>query len=108
MCRILGAGVVVEAGSEAQALLGKTVAVLGGGMFSQFRKVRAQDCMVFPAGTTPAQGAVVDCAVSWCVFNLFFEREHMGGRVIRNGEEVEKKLSRGFCLCEPSDCAGVY
>src|SRR5512143_1018809 len=34
-----GAGVVVQAGTsaEAQALLGKTVAMLGGGMYSQYR-----------------------------------------------------------------------
>jgi NADPH2:quinone reductase len=54
-----GAGVVVEAGSSAaaQALLGKTVAVLGGAMYSQFRCVKAEQCLVLPAGTTAAEGA---------------------------------------------------
>ncbi|RYF51304.1 MAG: hypothetical protein EOO27_30205, partial [Comamonadaceae bacterium] len=54
-----GAGVVVEAGSSdaAQALLGKTVAVFGGAMYTQYRCVKAQDCLVLPEGTTAAQGA---------------------------------------------------
>ena len=54
-----GAGVVVDAGAslEAQALLGKTVAVLGGAMYSQLRCVKVGQCQVLPAGTTPAEGA---------------------------------------------------
>jgi NADPH:quinone reductase len=54
-----GAGVVVRAGSsdEAQSLLGKTVAVLGGAMYAQFRTIAASHCLVLPAGTTPAEGA---------------------------------------------------
>ncbi len=54
-----GAGVVVAAGSSdaAQALLGKTVAVLGGAMYAQYRCVKAGQCLVLPEGTTPAEGA---------------------------------------------------
>ena len=54
-----GAGVVVAAGSSAaaQALLGKTVALLGGAMYAQFRCVKAEQCLLLPAGTTPAEGA---------------------------------------------------
>ena len=54
-----GAGVVVDAGAsdEAQALVGKTVAILGGAMYSQFRAIKASQCLLLPAGTTPAQGA---------------------------------------------------
>lgn len=54
-----GSGIVVKAGSspEAQSLLGKTVAVVGGGMYSQFRVVPADQCLVMPAGTTPAEAA---------------------------------------------------
>jgi len=53
------AGVVVHAGSSsaAQALLGKTVAIVGGGMYTQYRCIKAVACLVLPAGTTPAQGA---------------------------------------------------
>jgi len=54
-----GAGVVVKAGSspEAQALLGKTVAAIGGAMYSQYRAVAAAQCMELPTGTTAAEGA---------------------------------------------------
>jgi NADPH:quinone reductase-like Zn-dependent oxidoreductase len=54
-----GAGLVVKAGDgpAAQALLGKTVAVFGGSMYSQYRLARAADCLVLPPGTTAADGA---------------------------------------------------
>ncbi len=54
-----GAGVVVAAGSSAaaQALLGQTVAVLGGAMYAQYRCIAADQCLLLPPGTTPAEGA---------------------------------------------------
>ncbi len=54
-----GAGVVVEAGASpaAQALLGKTVAVLGGAMYAQYRVIKAAQCLPLPEGTTAAEGA---------------------------------------------------
>src|SRR6185369_14721280 len=47
-----GAGVVIKAGSSdaAQALLGKTVAMIGGAMYSQYRCVKAKDVLPLPAG----------------------------------------------------------
>jgi len=58
------AGVVVQAGSSpaAQALMGKTVAILGGAMYAQYRCIKAVQCLVLPPGTTPAEGA--DCFVN--------------------------------------------
>jgi len=54
-----GAGTVVKAGSSeaAQALLGKTVSMIGGGMYAQYRLLKATDCQPLPAGTTAAEGA---------------------------------------------------
>ena len=54
-----GAGVVVRCGSsaEARALLGKTVAIVGGAMYSQYRCIKVAQCLVLPAGATPADGA---------------------------------------------------
>src|ERR1700727_1693539 len=54
-----GAGVVFRTGSSdaAKALMGKTVAMIGGAMYAQYRTMRAKDCLVLPAGTTPAEGA---------------------------------------------------
>jgi len=58
------AGVVVQAGASpaAQALMGKTVAILGGAMYAQYRCIKAVQCLVLPPGTTPAEGA--DCFVN--------------------------------------------
>ncbi len=54
-----GAGVVVKAGSSpaAQALLGKTIALLGGAMYAQYRTIKATDALVLPEGATAAEGA---------------------------------------------------
>ena len=54
-----GAGVVIRTGSSeaAKALMGKTVALIGGAMYSRYRTIRASDCLVLPEGTTPAEGA---------------------------------------------------
>ena len=54
-----GAGVVVKAGSSpaAQALLGKTVAMIGGAMYAQYRTIKAADILQLHPGTTAAEGA---------------------------------------------------
>ena len=54
-----GAGTVVAAGpsSAAQALVGKSVGIAGGGMYAQYRAVDASACLVLPEGTTPKDGA---------------------------------------------------
>lgn len=54
-----GAGLVVAAGSSdaAAALLGKTVAVLGGAMYSQYRCVTVEQCLLLPEGASAADGA---------------------------------------------------
>lgn len=54
-----GAGTVVAAGESpsAQALLGKTVGIAGGGMYAQYRVVNAAACLVLPDGATAKEGA---------------------------------------------------
>lgn len=54
-----GAGTVVAAGpsTAAQALLGKTVAIAGGAMYSQYRTIDASACLVLPEGATARDGA---------------------------------------------------
>jgi NADPH:quinone reductase-like Zn-dependent oxidoreductase len=54
-----GCGVVVAAGAapEAQALMGKTVALIGGEIYAQYRCLAAQMCMPLPDGTSPEDGA---------------------------------------------------
>ncbi len=54
-----GAGLVVAAGESpaAQALLGKTVAMVGGAMYAEYRAMSAAQCLVLPEGTTAVEGA---------------------------------------------------
>jgi NADPH:quinone reductase len=54
-----GGGVVVEAGAspQAQALLGKTVGILGGAMYAQYRTVKAADALAVHADATPKDAA---------------------------------------------------
>ena len=54
-----GAGVVVKTGSSdaAKALMGRTVSMIGGAMYAQYRCLRVNECMPLPTGTTAAEGA---------------------------------------------------
>src|SRR3954463_4352878 len=54
-----GAGTVVRTGSSdaAKALMGKTVSIIGGAMYSQYRTMKVRDVMELPAGTSAADGA---------------------------------------------------
>lgn len=54
-----GAGTVVAAGASpaAQALIGKTVAVIGGGTYRQFICANVQSCLELKGGTTAKEGA---------------------------------------------------
>ena len=54
-----GAGTVIAAGDSpaAQALLGKTVAMIGGAMYAQYRTLPVEQCLLLPDGTTAIDGA---------------------------------------------------
>lgn len=52
-----GAGVVVRAGDNVQAMLGKKVGMFGGSMYATHRKIAARDCILLPEGATAADGA---------------------------------------------------
>jgi NADPH:quinone reductase-like Zn-dependent oxidoreductase len=54
-----GAGVVVAAGSSAaaQALLGRTVGMVGGEMYAQYRCLNVQQCLPLEEGTSAVEGA---------------------------------------------------
>ena len=54
-----GAGRVIKTGSSeaARALMGKTVSMIGGAMYAQYRCLKVSECMPLPSGTTAAEGA---------------------------------------------------
>lgn len=74
-----GCGVVVKAGASpaAQALLGKTVAMLGGAIYAEYRCLPTQMCMVLPDGTDPKDGA--SCFVNPLTSLAFAETMKMEG-----------------------------
>lgn len=52
-----GAGTVMRAGANVGDLLGRKVGMLGGGMYTELRKLPARDCIVLPDGASSADGA---------------------------------------------------
>ena len=52
-----GGGVIENAGANAKGLIGKTVGVAGGAMYSQYRCVPASSCLVMDDNTTSAAAA---------------------------------------------------
>ncbi|MDK2761996.1 MAG: zinc-binding dehydrogenase [Sphingopyxis sp.] len=74
-----GCGVVVAAGSnaEAQALIGQTVALLGGDMYAEYRCLPVQMVMPLPDGTDPVDGA--SCFVNPLTSLAFTETMRMEG-----------------------------
>jgi NADPH2:quinone reductase len=52
-----GAGIIVGAGEKATALIGKTVGVAGGSMYSQYRCAPASSCLVMDEGITSTEAA---------------------------------------------------
>lgn len=56
---IEGAGVVEQVGASVAApiVVGTTVAVMGGGMYAQYRVAKADQCLVLPSDVTPVEAA---------------------------------------------------
>ena len=52
-----GAGVIESAGKGAEHLIGKTVGLAGGSMYSEFRCISANNCLVMNDGTSAEQAA---------------------------------------------------
>ena len=52
-----GAGIIVDTGENVKELIGKTVGLAGGAMYSQYRCVPAASCLIMDEGTTPAEAA---------------------------------------------------
>ncbi|UTW55678.1 zinc-binding dehydrogenase [Kordiimonas sp. SCSIO 12610] len=74
-----GAGTVVAAGSDeyAQSLIGKTVAVMGGGMYSQYRAIDAVMALPLLEGHSAKEGA--SCFVNPLTALSFLETMRMEG-----------------------------
>jgi NADPH:quinone reductase-like Zn-dependent oxidoreductase len=54
-----GAGTVIAAGSNAKALEGKRVGMIGGCMYADYRRIAAKDVVPLPEGASAADGAAM-------------------------------------------------
>lgn len=54
-----GAGTVIDAGESAKALVGRKVGMMGGAMYSQYRKLKAREVVPLPDGASAAEGAAM-------------------------------------------------
>lgn len=54
-----GAGTVIDAGEDAKALIGRKVGMMGGAMYTQYRKLKAREVVPLPDGATAADGAAM-------------------------------------------------
>jgi NADPH:quinone reductase-like Zn-dependent oxidoreductase len=52
-----GAGTVVQAGENGAHLIGRKVGMIGGAMYTQYRKLRLSECVPLPEGASAADGA---------------------------------------------------
>lgn len=72
-----GAGTVVATGAAARHLIGRRVAVLGSGLYAQYRTVAAADCVVFPDDVT-AQEAASACVNPLTALGMFHTARTQG------------------------------
>src|SRR3954451_21302467 len=52
-----GAGTVIASGENANSLEGRRIGMLGGGMYADYRKLKARDIVPLPEGASAADGA---------------------------------------------------
>lgn len=105
-----GAGVVVRAGAapEAQALLGKTVATFGGGMYVQYRCAKASQCVALPASCSPADGAsiFVNPMSTLCMLDVMRREGHKALVHTAAASSLGQMLNR-LCQSEQIDLVNI-
>ena len=98
-----GAGTVVAAGAsrEAQDLLGKTVATFGGGMYVQYRRAKAAQCVVLPPDCSAADGAAifVNPMTAVCMVDVMRKEGHTALVNTAAASTLGQMLNR-LCLSE--------
>ena len=105
-----GAGIVIAAGSsdEAQSLVGKTVGMLGGEMFSEYRLLKAKQCLPLQPGTTAAEGAscFVNPLTALCMVETMRRENHSAMVHTAAASNLGQMLNR-LCQVEGIDLVNV-
>ncbi|MBT4520929.1 MAG: NADH oxidase [Halieaceae bacterium] len=105
-----GAGRVVAAGSSdaAQALMGKMVGVIGGGMYTQYRCLNVFQCLELTEGTTAEEGA--SCFVNPLTALAMVETMRMEGHKALVHTAAASNLGQmlnKICLAEGVDLVNI-
>tara|TARA_R110002095_G_scaffold175424_1_gene152856 strand:- start:3127 stop:4251 length:1125 start_codon:yes stop_codon:yes gene_type:complete len=105
-----GAGEVIAAGSSApaQALLGKTVGMFGGEMFSEYRCLKATQCLPLHTGTTAAEGAscFVNPLTALCMVETMRRENHTALVHTAAASNLGKMLNR-LCQAENIELVNI-
>ena len=105
-----GAGEVIAAGSSeaAQALLGKTVGMLGGEMYSEYRCLKAKQCLPLQPGTTAAEGAscFVNPLTALCMVETMRRENHTALVHTAAASNLGQMLNR-LCQAEGIDLVNI-
>ena len=104
------AGVVIAAGSsdEAQALVGKTVGMLGGEMFSEYRCLKVKQCLPLQPGTSAAEGAscFVNPLTALCMVETMRRENHTALVHTAAASNLGQMLNR-LCQIEGIDLVNI-
>ena len=105
-----GAGEVIASGSSdaAQALLGKTVGMLGGEMYSEYRCLKVKQCLPLQPGTTAAEGAscFVNPLTALCMVDTMRRENHAAMVHTAAASNLGQMLNR-LCQAEGIDLVNI-
>lgn len=96
-----GSGKVIAAGKDAQALMGKTVATMAGGMYAEFRKARVHECLPVAEGISARQAAssVVNPMTALCMTEVMRHEGHSALVHTAAASNLGQMLNR-ICLAD--------
>ncbi|MGJ8669007.1 MAG: zinc-binding dehydrogenase [Oceanococcus sp.] len=96
-----GAGTVIATGAKTQGLLGKTVATMAGGMYSEFRMAKAKDCLPVAPGVSADQAAssVVNPMTALCMTEVMRREGHTALIHTAAASNLGQMLNR-ICLAD--------
>lgn len=103
-----GAGTVVAAGSAATQLIGKSVAILGGGMYTEYRTVKAETCLVLPDTASAVEGAsaYINPLTTLCMIETMRREGHKAIVHTAAASNLGQMLNR-LCASEGIDIVNI-
>jgi len=96
-----GAGIVVSAGRGGEHLIGRTVAIAGGGTYAEYRLGKVEDILVLPHGVLPRQAAsaIVNPLTAMAMLETMRREGHTALINTAAASSLGQMLNR-LCLCD--------